>query len=180
MTQLFTPISKPIAYSSWPIYECWIPSELWKIGIGHIVVSRRNNLGDIAVGMYLVDVFCLGIKDCFVWLVDSIDYKEILKKTTANVGELNLVDPSYASTLIHKAVDYAGQLGFKPHNDFPKAKLMLKNIPIDETLEFVFGKDNVPLYIQGPNESRADVKRIMRTLETNVGAGNHQFLIEEF
>lgn len=42
---------------------------------------------------------------------------------------------------------------------------MLKNIPIDEIQQFVFGKDSKPFYIQGPNESQADVRRIMRTLE---------------
>lgn len=176
----FTSTSKNVDYSSWPIYECWVPSELWEMGIGHIAVSRRNTLGEIAVGMYLVDVFCLGIKDCFVRLVDSADYKEILQKTAMHCGKLDPVDPSYASTLIHKAADYAGQFGFKPHSDFAKAKLMLKNIPIDETLEFVFGKDNTPFYIQGPNESTADVKRIMRTLDTTVGGENHHFLVEEF
>lgn len=170
--------SKNVACSSWPIYECWIPAGLWDLGIGHVVVSRRNNLGDIAVGMYLVDVFCLGIKDCFVRLIDSIEYKEILKKTAMNCGKLEPIDPSYANTLIHKAVEYANHLGFKPHSDFSKAKLMLKNIPIDETIEFVFGKNNSPFYIQGPHESPADVKRIMRTLATKVGCDNHQFLVE--
>ncbi|MGM9455237.1 hypothetical protein ACTAZI_18100 [Legionella bozemanae] len=158
-----------ITFSQWPLHECWVPIELWETGIGQVIVSRKGSLGAIAVGMYLLDVFCLGIKDCFVRLTDASGYKELLEQVNMFTGELKRVESSYASTLIYKAKEFAMQFGFKPHNDFLKAHWMLKNISMDETLLFTFGKNNKPFYMQGPNESPADVRRIMHTLKTNLG-----------
>lgn len=172
------PLSSTIIYRSWPIHECWMPAELWGNGIGQIIVSRKNGLGDVAVGIYLIDTFCLGVKDCFVRLGNLHDYQNILARVEETCGELKLIEPSYANTLIHKAIDFAQQFGLKPHQDFVKAKNLLKNIPIDVTQEFPFGKDGKPWYVQGPNESHTDVKRILRTLELNMDKENYNFLIE--
>lgn len=170
--------SSAVSFSRWPVYECWVPTELWEIGIGHVIVSRKNSLGDIAVGMYLLDVFCLGVKDCFVRLTDGSGYKKMLQQVHSLTGELRPIEPNYASTLIYKAKEYAMRLGFKPHKDFLKAHLMLKDISIDEMLTFNFGKDNKPLYVQGPNESPTDVRRIMHTLENNFGEKDYNYLLE--
>ena len=167
-----------ITYSRWSLHECWVPVELWEAGIGHVIVSRKSSLGDIAIGMYLIDVHCLGIKDCFIRLLSPSGYKEMLNRVIASTGQLQSVEASYASTLVHKAKDYAMQIGFKPHPDFVKAQWMLKNIPLDETQQFVFGKDNKPFYVQGPNESQADVKRIMRTLEAHLEQDKYDYIVE--
>jgi hypothetical protein len=101
----------------------------------------------------------------------------MLEQVATFTSELQSVEPSYASTLIHKAKDYALQFGIKPHKDFIKAQWMLKGIPFDESQVFNFGKENKPFYVQGPNETRADVKRIMHTLETNLEQGNYHYLL---
>jgi len=44
-------------------------------------------------------------------------------------------------------------------------------------LTFTFGKDNKPFYVQGPNESPGDVRRIMHTLETNFGQKGYNYLL---
>lgn len=176
-TQMLTVQAKHLTYSRWPLHECWVPVELWNSGIGHVIVARKSSLGDIAVSLYLIDTYCLGIKDCFIRLVSPLEYKEILERVTLSTGELQSVAPSYASTLIHKAKDYAMQIGFKPHADFIKVQWMLKDIPIDNTLMFTFGKDNKPLYVQGPNESQSDVRRIVRTLENNLGEDKYNYVV---
>jgi hypothetical protein len=117
-----------ITFSRWSLHECWVPIELWEAGIGHVVVSRKSSLGDIAMGMYLLDVFCLGVKYCFVRLTDVSGYKKMLEQVSTFTGELRLVEPSYASTLVYKVKEYAMQFGLKPHNDFLKAHWMLKDI----------------------------------------------------
>jgi|SRR3990167_2150091 len=164
-------------YNSWAIHECFVPIGLWEMGIGQVIVSRKNNQNKMVVGVYLIDVFCLGIKNCFVRPIDSDQYEFLLEQIIEACGEMKPVEPSYANTLICKAVEYANKIGFKPHRDFPKAKNLLKNILFDENLELIFGKDGKPCYMQGPNESPYDIKRIMHTLETNMGEGNYNFLI---
>lgn len=167
-----------IAYHNWSIYECWLPLEIWDKGIGQVIIARENNQGDIAIGVYLIDTFCLGIKNCFVRLTDEYEYQNMLDHIRSLCGEMNPVEPSYAHTLIIRAAEYADQLGFKPHNDFSKAKNLLRGIPIDENQQFTFGRDGKPCYMQGPNESPSDVKRILKILESNQGNENYHFLVE--
>ena len=171
--------SAVIAYHHWSIHECWVPIELWEKGIGQVVIARKNNQGDIAVGIYLIDTYCLGIKDCFVRLTNIYDYQNFLEQVSNSCGEIERVEASYANTLIIKAIEYANQFGFKPHRDFSKARNLLRGIPIDEDQEFTFGRDGKPFYMQGPHESPADVKRIIKTLESNQGTDNYHFLVGE-
>ena len=131
----------------------------------------------MAIGIYLIDTYCLGIKDCFVCLTNTFGYQNLLENLSNSCGEMKLAEPGYAHTLIIKAAEYANQLGFKPHSDFAKAKNLLRSIPFDETQEFTFGKDGKPFYIQGPNESPADVKRILKTLQSNQSIENYHFVI---
>jgi hypothetical protein len=56
----------------------------------------------IAVGIYLIDTYCLGIKDCFVRLTNTYDYKNLLEQVGNSCGEMKLIDPTYANTLILK------------------------------------------------------------------------------
>ena len=181
VVKLSRPGTVAIAYNNWPIYECWVPNSLFEMGMGQILIARQNDLGDFAVGIYLVDSYCLGIKDCVVHLVDLFDYREILEGIEEVGGEMERVDPTYANTLIHKAILYAQQFGFKPHEDFSKTKNFLKNIPIDESQEFNFGKDGKPLYIPGPYDSHAKVMKIMQALNLDLSndMGTSDYLIED-
>ena len=172
-----SPSSSPISYNHWPIHECWMPTSLWEAGIGQIIVSRKNSADDVIIGIYLIDVYCLGVKNCFTRLTDVNGYENFLTLIGESCGEIVQVAPSYANTLIHRAIDYAQQFGFKPHADFNKAQLILNNIPTDPSHEFVFGKDGKPLYIQGPNESLSDARKISKTLSLHAGAENSNFMI---
>src|SRR5690242_1289784 len=46
-----------------PVALCVMPSELFEIGIGLVVIGRELPSGLLACGFFLVDVFCLGVKD---------------------------------------------------------------------------------------------------------------------
>lgn len=153
-------------YSQWPIFECWISDSVWNVGLGPVIVSRKNNDGFIAVALYLADTLCLGVKDCFVRVGNELEYQFLLNGYRARAGNLEAVDPSDAATFIHQLVLFAKEIGFNPHVDFCTAKNMLKNIPLDETQSFIFGQEGEPLYIQGPYESLADVKKIINKLDS--------------
>jgi hypothetical protein len=137
-----------IAYHNWSVHECWMPIELCESGIGQIIIARKNNQGDMAVGIYLIDTYCLGIKDCFVRLTNTYDYQNMLEHVRDSCGEMERIEASYANTLILKAAEYANQFGFKPHGDFSKARNLLRGIPIDESQKFTFGRDGKPFYMQ--------------------------------
>ena len=103
-------------------------------------------------------------------LIESIEH---------TCGELESVEASYAVALIYQAMKYAEQLGFRPHSDFNKAGKILRKIPINEAQTFNFGRNGKPCYISGPNESLSDIKKIFRTLETNVGAEGFDYILQD-
>jgi hypothetical protein len=47
------------------VIHCVMPSGLFEIGIGHIIVARALPSGQLGCAWFLVDVFCLGVKDVF-------------------------------------------------------------------------------------------------------------------
>lgn len=50
---------------SLPIGKCYI-SRGWKeIGIAEIIITRIRPSGNLIAGFYLVDIFCLGLKETF-------------------------------------------------------------------------------------------------------------------
>jgi hypothetical protein len=145
---------------SWPIMATLVPEGLWESGLGQLVIARRAPSGKIACGVFLVDVFCLGVKDAFWKLMGSAEYETLIDKIEAH-GRLREVTPEYFSKLVHCAADYAQSLGFAPHHDFRAARLLLAGIDPSLCLdELEFGKDGKPFYIRGPNESLARARAI--------------------
>ena len=67
---------------------------------------------------------------------------------------------------------YARGLGLELHADFAKAAGHLGEW--DGVCDLEFGKDGMPMYIEGP---RDDTWRIMHTLRQNVGDGNFHYLV---
>ncbi len=76
-----------------------------------------------------------------------------------------------AQRIVFGAVGYARGLGFEPHADFAKAAGHLGEW--DGVCDLEFGRDGMPMYIEGPHD---DTWRIMHTLRQNVGDGNFHYL----
>ncbi len=110
-----------------PIHQCLAPIELFETGIGNVVVSRRLSDDYIATGVFLVDVFCLGVENAFLKILSPDEYEYMLEKMEEN-ETLKPVAPDYARKLVEGAEAYAGKLGFSPHPDYRKAKQIFGNI----------------------------------------------------
>jgi hypothetical protein len=62
--KIVTPsMRKAKPYAGYPIHECLIPDNLFDSGLGELVVTRRIPNGDIAMSAFVIDVFCLGVKE---------------------------------------------------------------------------------------------------------------------
>src|SRR5262245_23564829 len=46
-----------------PLHGCLVPAGLFESGIGTVVVSRKLTDGRIVAAVFLLDVWCLGVKD---------------------------------------------------------------------------------------------------------------------
>ena len=62
------------AAASSPIHETLITAKLFELGMGNLVFSRLLPDGRIALAVFLLDVFCLGVKNAMVAIVSKGDY----------------------------------------------------------------------------------------------------------
>lgn len=155
---------------AWPVVEALVPAGLWDKGIGNLVIARRTPDGRFAVASYLVDAFCLGVKDAFCDVMTPIRYQAMLAEINRS-DRLAPVPPERFAKLVLEAVEYARRIGFYPHPDFNAARLLLAGIdPTACTEVFEFGRDGKPLYIQGPNDSHVRAAAIAARVRA---AGGH-------
>ena len=158
-----------------PIYECLANGDWQGKGLAHILLSRKQPNNELIIGVFLVDIYCLGIKNTFCNGNISLEEYEKLKFRMSQESSFITCDPGLANRIIYGAVEYARKLGFEPQKDFKLSSFILDE-PSDADLLFdvEFGKDGKPLYIAGPNDN---VKHVMKQLSKNVGEGNFHYLL---
>lgn len=148
------------AADQWPSAFALEAESLWETGIGPLLLARRAPEGKLGCAMFLVDVFCLGVKDAFWKIATPAEFQTMRQNCEAH-GRLREVSPEHLAKLVYKAVDYAQSFGFPPHRDFRQAGRLLAGIdPTACPDEFRFGQDGCPLYVRGPYESLEEARRI--------------------
>jgi hypothetical protein len=158
----------------WPIVQTLVGAQIWSEGIGHMTILREGPDGQLIFAAFLVDVYCLGVKDAF-WRADTRqEYENVIQKMS-EVQEMRPINPACLAKIIAGAVEYAQSLGFQPHPDYRHASMLLAGIDPSACRErFAFGRDGKPLYIQGPNESLAQARAIMERVHS---MGGHYVLM---
>ena len=124
--------------------------------------------------MYLVDTYCLGLKNTFCNANISLEEYQRVKLNTFKETVQVPCPPGEVGKIIFGAIESASRLGFEPQKDFDLARFVLKGLPInDYDLTLEFGNDGKPLYIAGPDD---DFEAIIETLRKNVGEDNFHFI----
>ncbi|GAB1453949.1 hypothetical protein MASR2M47_40050 [Draconibacterium sp.] len=163
-----------------PIHECWINSDWEESGVANIVIARMHTNGNITFCLYLVDLYCLGVKDSFFQFnIIHAEYKNFLEKLEDKM-DMELTEYVLVHNIILSGVEYAEEFGFKPYKDFTSVtQFMLEEDTDDiELIEIECGKDGKPLYIQGPYENTATANKIIKQLEHIAGKDNFHFIQE--
>ena len=162
---------------SLPIAECLINSDWESTGISSIIIARRHKTGNMTVGLYLTDLFCLGLKDAQYRFnlspEDYSDFKDIYP-------DWKQCDYTLAHNLIYGAIAFAEDYGFKPCKEFFVAQFILdeddENV---ELLEIEFGLDGKPFYMTGPYDDKVKIASIINTLTRTAGPGNFTIVNDE-
>ena len=47
------------------VVQTLMGSRLWDDGIGHLTIARQESTGGVIFAVFLVDVYCLGVKNAF-------------------------------------------------------------------------------------------------------------------
>ncbi|MBF0160182.1 MAG: hypothetical protein HQL58_11740 [Magnetococcales bacterium] len=158
-----------------PVHECMISKDLHSSGIGDLLVSRKLPNGKVSFSMFLLDMYCMGVKDAFFRTVPIEQYQVIIERRH---NDMDSIQSTCAKKLIDGAVAYANMLGLAPHNDYKLAKILLDDI--DASLcptEFEYGSDGKPLYITGQDDTPAQARFVYNQLIKNCGEGNFDFVI---
>lgn len=158
--------------AKFPIMHCCAIGDISENGITSILLSRRLPNGSVAFATFLVDAWCLGIKNAHAEVCSNYQYQcDIVPKTK----EATPMSPAAARKLVEDAAAYAAGIGFEPHADYRRAKAIFGDIdPTECQQEFQFGKDGKPFFFSGPHDDWARCRQIMSTLERTCGTGNYE------
>jgi hypothetical protein len=172
---------------------CWV-SPTWNTGLGlgdhpdwpvrkdvtygtdglvSVLVARRHRYDKVSVCGYLVDVYCLGVKNALgPMLMDDLGLRDFRGEYFSGYdGDAIAAPVELARELVFGSVEFARGLGFEPHPDLEVARGHLGEWTGPSTI--TFGKDGKPLYIAGPHDNPGS---IIRKLESSAGEGNYDYI----
>ncbi len=160
-----------------PVHECLIGESLTSQGIGHVVISRKAASGEYALACFLVDRYCMGVKDCFGVICSGAEYRERLERLRQRLT-LRRIDASTARRAVEDAVAYAHDLGLSPHRHYRAVRQIFGNIDPAQATEFLeMGKDGKPLFMPGPHQTAEETRMIMAKLSQAKGPGKFDFIL---
>jgi hypothetical protein len=135
-------------------------------GLALVLVARAGRRDDVSVCGYLVDTFCLGVKNAIgPERMRRRDLPGFARRYFVAFPAPALAAPlDLAQHLVHGAVAFAADLGFEPHPDFAAARGHLGEP--DEPCPITFGREGRPCYVQGIAD---DPRAVVRTLMDRVG-----------
>lgn len=161
-----------------PILHCLTTESLWTQGIAQVLISRQLSSGQVAFAVFLIDRYCLGVKNALCDFGARSQYFEKIYEGVARSSPVVSLTPPDARKLVEEAVAYARDLGFAPHPDYAKAKAIFGDIDAAQSeRKFEFGKDGKPFFISGPHDSPGRCQSIVGILNQRLGAGGFDYVV---
>ena len=166
-----------------PVHECLVdemtarylldgkPMGDSRDGLGSVIISRVER-GKLSLCTFLVDYWCLGIKDADgPRRVDKPEYEARRDYVySAYDGRYRHITVEQAQAIVYGAKEYAATLGLEPHADAARALEGLGKRP--ETLfALEFGQEGKPVFVNGPNDNFSVIKA---KLDKSVGSDNYE------
>jgi hypothetical protein len=158
-----------------PIRHCFLTESVFDDGMGTLVLARGATPHYLELSSFLLDVFCLGIKDVMFESIEGEAF-EIYMNATDAASPVVSVDPGYARKLLRDLAAWSQLIGFAPHRDFAAAERIFGDVSADASdAVFRFGCDGRPFYIPGPTETAAQIRRRIEQLRKVLGDGAFGF-----
>jgi hypothetical protein len=157
--------------------ECLINSDWKESGMAMIVVARQHKTGNYTFGSFVVDTYCLGVKDTSQAFNRYPEEYQQFKDSIFERGGLTIVNIDYdlAHNIIFGALNYAAKLGFEPEKDWKYGQMILQPLNAVPKMDIVFGKDGKPFYFAGPYDK---AQQIIAKLTKAVGIDNFTYIAE--
>jgi hypothetical protein len=142
-------------------------------GLAKVLIARQERGSRATVCGFLVDVYCLGVKDAVGPLAMGSDSIAAFRREffAAFDAAPLAISLELAQHLVHGAVAYARDLGFEPSSGLAATAPYL-GMPSTPT-PIRFGREGSPFYISGPYDNP---RAVVQTLEATAGAGNYDYI----
>jgi hypothetical protein len=128
-------------------------------------VSREEQYASV----FLLDTYCLGVKNAFFKTVDRQDADGLLRALGSSETVVP-AEPGEARKLLHDAVAWAGGNGFPPHEDYAHAEALFGAImPAETDYTPRLGYEGKVCYIPSPVETPAEVMQRMKRVRERFG-----------
>ncbi len=152
-----------------PIQHCFLTEAVFDLGMGTLVLARGATPHHLALSSFLVDVFCLGIKNVMLESVDREVFAMYMNATDAGSPMVS-IDPSDARKLLRDLAAWSQSIGFAPHQDFAAVERIFGDVSVGASdAVFRFGRDGKPVYIPGPNDTDPLIQRRIAQLRKCLG-----------
>lgn len=70
-----------------PIGKCYITPDWKESGISQIIISRARPSGNLSIGIFLVDTFCIGVKDATYYTnMPEVDFEDLIERYESGPG----------------------------------------------------------------------------------------------
>ena len=139
-----------------------------------LVARRRRHRHGATACVYLLDVYCLGIKNAMgPHSLDDQRLRRLADRIFSGYHAPPITAPiELVRDLVFGAAEYAQRLGFAPHPDFDRARDHLG--PWSGPSAITFGCNGKPTYISGPHDNP---DRVLRTLRRAVGRDGFNYTV---
>jgi hypothetical protein len=163
-----------------PIQQCLLQEGLFETGMGILVLTRGVSTIHVAMGCFLLDVYCLGIKDVMFRTLNPSEFQYFIATMKATSPLVN-INPSDARKLLRDLALWAKSIGFSPHRDFAAVEPLFGDVRSDaSTATFKFGHDGKPLYVAGPAESPAQIRLRLKRLRERLKDDGFHYIVPVF
>ena len=147
-----------------PVGKCYIAPPDWQeSGMAHVIVTRVRPSGNLVMTSFLVDTFCLGVKDAgYHENMTPSDFEEYLNNYRKGMG-LEEISYNEAHNIIYGAIAFAEDGGIKPNKEFDPAGYILEEDTEDIPLiEYDFGKNGKHFLIVHPDKKEMPFYHILK------------------
>lgn len=154
-----------------PIGKCYVTPGWKDVGIADVIVTRIRRDGNLVVVSFLVDTFCLGVKNASY----KVDMAEDQLAEFLRESDHEEVSYEEAHNIIYGAIAFAEEGGIEPAKSFATACRILEEDTDDVPLiEYEFGSEGKHLLVVDDDRNEL---RYVGTLREHLGEENFKVVM---
>ncbi len=160
------------------IGKCYMTADHdWGEGMGHVIVTREHTGGRVSLAAFLIDRWCIGVKNCFFKLrLDDYELDDVLERA-GQATDLEEVSYDEAHNMVWGAVAFAEEAGIKPCKEFALAQYFLEDDTDDIPLvEYDYGKDGKHFLVANNN---LELTKYLPLLKKNLNESEYSFMVQD-